>query len=532
VEEARFRATLERGLDLLDEIMAREQSSRRIPGRDAFVLYDTHGLPLELTLEVAQEAGFEVDRAGFNAEMAAQRERSRGEEQFQSREDDRAQHYASLGLDSSFLGYSALANDSTIIHLSSAELQEGQRGDIVLAATPFYPEGGGQVGDQGVIRTPGGVFQVEETQRFGGAIVHSGVVISGTIVTGESAHAEVSAARRLDTARNHTGTHLLHAALRSVLGSHVRQAGSYVGPDRLRFDYTHPEAPSAEEHRQIQRLVNEKVRADIRSATFELDYQEAMARGAIAFFEDRYTEHVRMVEYCDSRGLDPDHQHTTECYSRELCGGTHLETTGQIGSFIVVSDTSIGAGLRRIEALTGAAAERYFDERLAVLDDLARRFRVPAGEVPARIEALEHALEDQRRKAEEADRRASASAADDLVSTAEEAGGVRILVARVAVDDAGALRPMVDRLRQQLGECAVVLAAEVDGKPNFIVAATDGLVARGVRADEVVKIAAGIAGGGGGGRPQLAQAGGRDASKIDEALAAARSALLDRLGQV
>ncbi|MDA0815029.1 MAG: alanine--tRNA ligase [Chloroflexi bacterium] len=531
VEEARFRATLERGLDLLDEIMDREQASRRIPGRDAFTLYDTHGLPLELTLEVAQEAGFEVDRAGFDVEMAAQRERSRGEEQFQNREDDRAQRYASLGLESTFLGYSALSCDSTIVHSSVSELQEGDHGDLVLAETSFYPEGGGQVGDQGVIRTTGGVFQVEDTQRFAGAIVHSGVVTSGTIVGGEAAHAEVSAARRLDTARNHTATHLLHAALRSVLGTHVRQAGSYVGPDRLRFDYTHPEAPSAEEHRRVQRLVNEKVRADIRSATFELDYQEAMERGAIAFFEDRYTDRVRMVEYCDSRGLDPEHQHTMDCYSRELCGGTHLEATGQVGAFVVTSDTSIGAGLRRIEALTGAAAERYIEDRLTMVDDLSQHFRVPVVEVPGRIEALEHALEEQRRKAEQAGRLASASAADDLAASADEVGGVRVLVARAAADSAGALRPMVDRLRQQLGECAVVLAADIDGKPNFIAAVTDGLIERGVRADELVKIAASIAGGGGGGRPQLAQAGGRDSSKIDEALAAARNALLDCLGQ-
>jgi alanyl-tRNA synthetase len=277
--------------------------------------------------------------------------------------------------------------------------------------------------------------------------------------------------------------------------------------------------------------VNEKVRADIRSATFELDYDEAMKRGAIAFFEDRYTDRVRMVEYCDSRGLDPDHQHTEECYSRELCGGTHLETTGQIGTFVIVADTSIGAGLRRIEAMTGAAAESYVEDRLALLDGLSRRFRIPVAEVPSRIDALEQALEEQRKKAEAASRQASASAADDLVARAEDVAGVNVLVSRVAVDHADALRPMVDRLRQQLGSAFVALAADIEGKPSFIAAATDDVVARGVRADEIVKLAAGIAGGGGGGRPQLAQAGGRDASKIDEALAAARAAVGDRLGE-
>ena len=533
VEESRFRQTLERGLDLLDEIMTREQESRRIPGRDAFTLYDTHGLPLELTLEVAVGAGYEVDRAGFEAEMAAQRERSRGEEQFQSREDDRAQRYASLDLDSVFMGYGAVTHESAVLHVSPATIEEGQSGEIVLAETPFYPEGGGQVGDQGEIRTESGVFQVTDTHRYGGAIVHLGVMRSGTIEAGAglTAQATVDAARRVDTARNHTATHLLHAALRSVLGTHVRQAGSYVGPDRLRFDYTHPEAPTDAERRQFQGIVAQKVRADIRSATFELEYQEAMDRGAIAFFEDRYTDRVRMVEYCDSRGLDPDHRHTSECYSRELCGGTHLDSTGQVGAFVIVSDTSIGAGLRRIEALTGGTAEAYIEERLALLDDLARHFRVPADEVPERIEALEQSLDEARRRAQDAARRASASAADDLLAQATEVSGAKLLVARVMAEDAGALRPMVDRLRQQLGSSFIVLAADIDGKPNFIAGATDDLVARGVRADEVVKIAAGIAGGGGGGRPQLAQAGGRDASKIDEALAAAREAAVRRLGE-
>ncbi len=529
VEEARFRATLERGLDLLDEVMAREQESRRIPGRDAFVLYDTHGLPLELTLEVAQAAGYEVDREGFEREMDAQRERSRGEDQFQNREDDRAQRYAALDLDSAFVGYTAIWHESQVIHVSPATLEEGVEGEVVLAETSFYPEGGGQVGDQGLIRGEHGIFEVTDTQRFGGAVVHIGRVTAGSISVGDSAHTEVSAARRLDTARNHTGTHLLHAALRAVLGTHVRQAGSYVGPDRLRFDYTHPEAPSDELLLTIQRTVNEKVRANIQSATFELDYDEAMDRGAIAFFEDRYTERVRMVEYCDSRGLDPDHQHTTECYSRELCGGTHLDTTGQIGTFVIVSDSSIGAGLRRIEALTGASAEAYLEERLALLDGLSRHFRVPAQEVPGRVEALEQSLEAERKHAEEARRRASAGAADELAGQAEDVAGVKVLVARVQADNAGAMRPMVDRLRQQLVSAFITLAADIDGKPNFIAAATDDVVARGLRADEVVKLAAGIAGGGGGGRPQLAQAGGRDASKIDEALKAARAAVGERL---
>ncbi|GMU39254.1 MAG: alanine--tRNA ligase [Chloroflexota bacterium] len=533
VEEARFRATLDRGIALLEEVMAREAATRRIPGRDAFVLYDTHGLPLELTLEVAQAAGFEVDRDGFESEMERQRERSKGEEQFQNREDDRALRYAALDIQSAFTGYDRNEQRSEIVHLHAGEardrLNAGDEGEVVLRETAFYPEGGGQVGDRGVIATASGRFEVTDTHRYSGAIVHIGRVTEGWIALGEGADAQVDPVRRLDTARNHTGTHLLHAALRAVLGTHVRQAGSYVGPDRLRFDYTHPEAPSEEAMAAIQRIVNEKIRADIRSATFELEYDEAIQRGAIAFFEDRYTERVRMVEYCDSRGLDPEHVHTDRCYSRELCGGTHLAATGQIGSFVVVSDASIGAGLRRIEALTGRPAEAFVEERLALVNHLARRFRVPPADLGTRIEALEQSLVEERKRAEEAARRASAGAADELAHRATQVGDVAVLVERVSVDSADALRPMVDRLRQQLKSAFVALAADIEGRPNFIAAATDDVVARGLKADEMVRLAASIAGGGGGGRPQLAQAGGRDASKIDEALAAVRAAATERL---
>ncbi|PKN81258.1 MAG: alanine--tRNA ligase, partial [Chloroflexi bacterium HGW-Chloroflexi-9] len=534
VEEARFRATLDRGIALLEEVMAREAATHRIPGRDAFVLYDTHGLPLELTLEVAQAAGFEVDRDGFEAEMERQRERSKGEEQFQGREDDRALRYASLDIASAFVGYDRNEQRSEVIHLAGAagavdRLNEGAEGEVVLRETAFYPEGGGQVGDHGEIVTASGRFHVTDTHRYSGAIVHIGRVTAGWIGLGEAAEGTVDPVRRLDTARNHTGTHLLHAALRSVLGTHVRQAGSYVGPDRLRFDYTHPEAPSEEAMTIIQRIVNEKIRADIRSATFELDYEEAIQRGAIAFFEDRYTDRVRMVEYCDSRGLDPEHVHTSECYSRELCGGTHLAATGQIGSFVVISDASIGAGLRRIEALTGRSAEAFVEERLALVNSLARRFRVPAPDLAARVDALEQSLAEERKRAEEAAKRASAGAADELVGRATVIGGVSVLIARVVVESADALRPMAERLRQQLTSGFITLAAEIDGRPNFIVAATDDVVTRGLRADEMVKLAASIAGGGGGGRPQMAQAGGRDATKIGEALEAVRAAATERL---
>ncbi len=532
VEEARFQSTLSRGLDLLDELMARESAGKQVPGRDIFTLYDTHGLPPELTLEVAAARGYSVDQAGFDAEMEAQRVRSRGEVAiFDLENEERVQRFAALGVASEFLGYDVLTTESTLTAIVAGEsavdrLAAGERGEIALAATTFYAESGGQVGDHGEIVTPGGRFRVDDTQLYGEAIVHSGEVTEGAIATGETAETRVDPDYRMACARNHTATHLLHAALRLLLGSHVRQAGSYVGPDRLRFDYTHPEAPGAETLREVQRLVNARIRDDIAQQTQELPYEEAIERGAIAFFEDRYSTNVRVVEYCEARG----HSHAPgECFSRELCGGTHLDSTGQVGSLQLVADSSIGAGLRRIEAVTGPQAEAYVEQRLDTLDALSQRFKVPAHEVPDRIDALEAQLAAERKRAEAYERKASASAADDLSSQAEQIEGVSVLVARVEASSADALRLLADRLRASLGSCFIALGTESQGRPMLLVAATDDVVERGLHADEIIREAAAVVGGGGGGRPQLAQAGGRDAAKLDEALAVALAAAKERL---
>ena len=537
VEEARFQATLARGLELLDEVMQREQESRRVPGLDMFELYDTHGLPPELTLEVAAARGFGVDQERFDLEMEAQRARSRGEAGPDRAVDERVQRYAALGLDSEFRGHDAINARSEVVALVVGEdrverLAAGASGELVLAATTFYPEGGGQVGDRGEVITPGGRFRVDGTQQYGGAIVHLGELTEGEIAVGDAAESRVDPDFRAGSARNHTATHLLHAALRRVLGSHVRQAGSYVGPDRLRFDYTHPEAPDDEQLRTIQRLVNAKIRDDIERETLELPYEEAIERGAIAFFEDRYATRVRVVEYCETHGRDHEGApsgHGEECFSRELCGGTHLRSTGQVGSLQIVSDTSIGAGLRRIEAVTGAAAEEFVQQRLDVVDELSQRFKVPAEEVPARVAALEQRMADELRRSAELEGRASAGAADELLAQAEDVHGVRVLVARVTADSAEALRTLADRLRERLGSAFITLGAEVDGRPLLLAAATADVVERGLSADEIVRAAAAVIGGGGGGRPELAQAGGRDAGRLDAALDAAREAARERL---
>ncbi len=546
-EEARFRATLTRGLERLEQLMERAprgDGPGELPGREMFVLYDTHGLPPELTREVASARGLRVDEEGFEREMKAQRERSRAAGEGAVAVTDSEQRYAALGLQSRFAGYDGTEGRGVVIGLQAGggddapasardRLLAGERGEIVLDRTSFYPEGGGQVGDRGEIAIPAAAggparFRVDDTQRLAEAIVHRGEVVEGEIAVGDEARTGVSAAWRAGSQRNHTATHLLHSALRTVLGTQVRQSGSLVAPDRLRFDYTLPEAPEPGALREVQRMVNERVRNDIPSQVVELPYDQAIERGAIAFFEDRYTTEVRVVEYCDPHVHDPRHQHG--CWSSELCGGTHLPSTGRIGSFVIVSDASIGSGLRRIEALTGPEAERYLDERVDIVSDLVQHFRSRPEELRARVEALEEQLAAERRRARQRARGESAELSARLAAGAEERDGARLVVALVESESQEALRALAEAVRGRLGEVGfVALGSEAAGRPIFVAAATEGAVSRGLRADELVRVAATRAGGGGGGRPQMAQAGGRDASAIQPALEAAADAARARL---
>ena len=546
-EEARFRATLTRGLERLEQLIGRApgaEGAAELPGREMFVLYDTHGLPPELTREVAAARGLRVDEEGFAREMEAQRERSRAAGEGAVAVTDAEQRYAALGLQSHFQGYEGTEGRGVVIGLQAGggdgaparardRLRSGERGEIVLDRTSFYPEGGGQVGDRGEIvipQAPGGAarFRVDDTRRLAEAIVHRGEVVEGEVAVGDQAETAVSAAWRAGSQRNHTATHLLHAALRAVLGTQVRQGGSLVAPDRLRFDYTLPEAPEPGALRAVQRMVNERVRNDIPSRVVELPYDQAIERGAIAFFEDRYSTDVRVVEYCDPHVHDPRHQEG--CWSSELCGGTHLPSTGRIGSFVIVSDASIGSGLRRIEALTGPEAERYLDERADIVADLVRHLRSRPEELRERVEALEEQLAGERRRARQRARSESAGLAAGLAADAEQLEGARLVAARVESESPEALRALAEAVRDRLGEVGVVaLGSEAGGRPIFVCAATEGAVARGLRADELVRAAAARAGGGGGGRPQMAQAGGRDAAAIGPALEAAAEAARARL---
>ena len=502
LEEARRR------LRQLDE-------SKQFPGRLAFRLYDTYGFPLELTQEMALADGFEVDAVGFERAMEEQRERGRAAARFGGgREEIRV--YEALDVrETAFLGYDRIETDTVI----AAILKDGepvQRADagasveIVLRETPFYAEGGGQVGDTGTIAASGGSARVSDTQKpFGELIVHAAEVAEGSIAVGDAVHASVDGERRLDVARNHTATHLLHGALRDVLGSHVRQAGSLVAPDRLRFDFMHVSAVSRDELGEIERRINESVRSDLPLVKDERTYREAMANGALAFFDERYGERVRTVQIGE-----------TQPVSFEVCGGTHLERTGQIGLFHVVGESSVGAGVRRIEAVTGRGAEERIGQRLRELDEAAALLRAQPFELPMRIGPLLKQVEEARRLLRAGQREASRQEAETLLDEARDVGGVQVLAVRSDAPDAQALREMGDRLRDKLGSGVVVLGSVFNGRPGLLAMVTPDLVERGLDAGAIVNEAARVMGGGGGGQPRLAQAGGKDASKLDDALAA------------
>ncbi len=384
--------------------------------------------------------------------------------------------------------------------------------EILLAQTPFYPEGGGQVGDRGEIIAPNGRVAVEDTQRVAERlIVHRGRVIEGRIAVGDAVTARVDPQHRADTMRNHTGTHLLHAALRRVLGTHVRQAGSLVAPDHLRFDFTHTEPLSEEQIAEVQRLVNEKIREDLPVDTRQTTYDQAMAEGVLAFFGEKYGEEVRVVEV----------NSVVPRFSAELCGGTHCHRTGEIGTLIVTGESSIGAGMRRIEALTGRGAEEYVRGQLAALDTVARRLGAPRDAVPAKLQALLAEL-DTRRKAVERLERALAAGPGAGAGKREthNIDGVSVSTLEAEVTSEQALRFMGDALKKELvGQtAAAVIGALVDDRPSFLAVASEGAAARGLRADALVREIAQLAGGGGGGRADLATGGGKDPAKLAEVL--------------
>jgi alanyl-tRNA synthetase len=506
LEEAGFAETLNTGLALLDGIMgeAASQGKTEISGQETFKLYDTYGFPVELTTEIAAGRGFFVDLEGFEREMERQRERARAVKlvhketlELKERTSLHAQPHRTL----SFVGYNTLKHKSVIVF--PERIQEGQKASVILADTPFYGEMGGQIGDTGEIHSPSGKFIVTNTIRDASDIIlHQGHVTEGNFTVGDEVVAEVDRERRLDIARNHTATHLLQAALRRVLGEHIQQRGSLVAPDRLRFDFSHLTAMTREEIGEVQHIVNDRIRQDLAVYDEDIAYEKAIAEGAIALFDEKYADVVRLLR------IGRPH------ISAELCGGTHVASTGEIGFFHILSESSIGAGLRRIEAITGGGAEEYVSRRLADLEKIAKQLESESDEIVDKAQSLSAELKNERKRVQSLESQLAKRDAESIEGKVREVGGIKVLAERVAPTSIDNLREMSDVLRNKLGNAVVVLGTVWENKPAFVASTT----LAGYDAGEIVRVAAAATGGSGGGKKTLAQGGGKDISKIDEAL--------------
>jgi len=524
-EETKFEKTLANGLAMLNEAIdrAKAQGQTFIDGDTTFRLYDTYGFPIEMTEEIASGSGMTVDEDRFRDQLEAQRSRSRASAKFSQDARKFGQFYAMLKeterIKSEFRGYEELETDATIISLvfngeRVDQAYEGSDVELVLDRTPFYPEGGGQVGDRGTITTDEGRALVADTQTAApGVIVMSAKVDDGVLRLRGRAKAAVDPELRRDTMRNHTATHLLHATLRRLFGEDVHQAGSLVHAPNLRFDFTFGRALTTEELQRVEDEVNWQILANADVHAVSMPLQEALASGAMALFGEKYDDQVRVVE---------------AGYSRELCGGTHCHCTGDIGPFLITKEESIGAGVRRIEAVTGTGALREMRETRERLARTAATLRVPPARVPEAVtqlheqrDRLQHELEAKQRSGVEA-------AAAGLLDKAELIGAAKVIAANVGEGDVQQLRALSDRIRAAIGSGVVVLGGVREGKPNLVIAVTKDLVTI-VDADELVKEVQGIIDGRGGGRPESASAGGKDATRLGEAVEAARSAVRQRL---
>ena len=492
-----------------------------ISGREAFVLYDTFGFPIELTTEIVKDS-LAIDVEGFQQEMQRQREQSRAANAFTGSM-EMVTAYESLGAGPThFSGYGGLSLDTKVAAIlaeTGPEIWEpvgaasqGRKVEIVLEETPFYAEGGGQLGDQGSIAGPDGAVSVEDTQSpVAGLIVHRGVVQQGELALGDEITASVDPSRRLDASRNHSGTHLLHASLRAVLGPHVRQAGSMVSPERLRFDFSHVGPMSVEEVGSVQGLANQRIRDNLTVSSHETTYSEAVQQGALAFFGDRYGDLVRVVSMSEGDAQDGP-------FSVEVCGGTHVSSTGQVGTLFVLGESSIGGGMRRIEAVTGRAAEGLFVDYAAKLNAISEKLQTPVSGLEDRLDSFLQESEDLKKRLATSERAALRGEAEGLLGKVVDVDGVKVVAGRTSAGSAEAMREMGDFLKAKLSSVVVVLSAIINGSPSLVAMVTPDLVDRGVHAGNLARDTAKVMGGGGGGRPEMAQAGGRQVEKLDEAL--------------
>ena len=517
VEELRFAETIEQGMRILDEAIE-NLAGNEIPGEVIFKLYDTYGFPTDLTADIARERDLSIDHAGFEQQMDAQRSRARAASHFGGADTDQID----LEGETNFTGYEHLDDQATVLALfhdnsTTEQLGPGDEGLVVLDKTPFYAESGGQVGDSGSIKAAGGsgVFVVSDTRKQGGSIfTHLGQMTDGVLRVGDTVQAAVNEANRNDIALNHSATHLMHAALRAVLGEHVQQKGSLVQAERLRFDFSHFEPVTAEQLTAIERLVNEHIRRNHRVETRVMALEDARESGAMALFGEKYDEQVRVLRMGD--------------FSTELCGGTHVKAVGDIGLFKIVSESGIASGVRRIEAVTGERALEWVEQSESRLEHIAEILKGTRDNADDKVVAL---FEKARKLEKEVDRlkaKLAAAAGSDLTAKAVSIGDARVLAEKLEGADAKSLRDTLDQLKNKLGSAVIVLAAVNDGKVSLVAGVTKDLTAS-LKAGDLVKMVAEQVGGKGGGRPDMAQAGGSDASALPAALGSVEPWVRERL---
>lgn len=514
IEEERFDVTVDQGLSILNEFIldTRQNNQNTITGDKVFKLHDTYGFPLDLTREIAEENGLSVDEEGFKAEMAKQKEKAREAQKNKENAgwDENIFSRLDKNIKTEFVGYGSFKSDSKILYIvkDNEVIQNAQEGDeitIILDKTPFYAESGGQVGDTGFIETKTGSVRINDCRKTAdGKYLHTGTVEKGLIENSTIADAKIDVQNRMATARNHTTTHLLQKSLRNVLGSHVNQAGSLVEPDRLRFDFSHFSAISAEDLKTIEREVNEKILENLPVTTEEMGIEEAKKQGATALFGEKYGNVVRVVKIGN--------------YSMELCGGTHITSTSQAGLVKILGESGVAAGVRRIEALTGQGAIEYYNKKEELLNEVSSALKTSPQDSVKRVEALTGEIKNAHKEIEQLRSKLLSGSIEDVLSKAVEIKGVKVVCARFNQLDMDALRNTSDMLKNKVGSGVLVLASDFGDKVNFVVTATKDVLDKGIHSGNIIKEVAKIAGGGGGGRPDMAQAGGKDVSKIDEAL--------------
>ncbi len=525
-EITRFESTLENGMKEFKKILDKTSSEgkKEISGSDAFFLYDTFGFPVELTIELAEEEGFSVDEKGFASSMEEQKQKARDNQNFSANLTTGAGVFD--GLDESvtteFVGYTSTACDGEVVAIADdnalvKELSAGTQGTIITDKTPFYGTMGGQVGDIGVIECQcGAKFEVLEAIHVaGGRTAHVGRVVEGTFKVGSKVSLKVDVENRAKTCRNHSATHLLQKALREVLGDHVEQAGSYQDPDKTRFDFSHLQAMTAEEIKKVEDLVNAKIAEALPVVTEEMTMEEAKKTGAMALFGEKYGDRVRVVKMGD--------------FSIELCGGTHVSNTSHVGIFKIVSESGVAAGVRRIEALTGSNARNYYIDVENRLDEAAKALKTNPSDVADHIKKLQEELKALKSENESLKSKEAKAALGDVTDQVREVKGVKLLATAIKGVDMNGLRDLGDQMKAKLGEGVVVLISEADGKVNLVTMATDGAMAKGAHAGNLVKAIAPKVGGGGGGRPNMAQAGGKNPAGIADAIAEAEKVLAEQI---